>query len=214
MDSVRCGAPQSTLRRVVAGCHNPSRERCSAHSAAAAAVTHPGRRSPASRRRRLPLRAGCLVTVGALCTGLAGFIQGDQKLMQRMMRMRVVAQGATVRIRLNPALVVPLLTPRPHGRCWRWWWAWLHRRFTLPADRKEVQDCTIRLAFPAGGEPAIGRQGERKALRQVGATLKGFSCSLRGPESERGVRWRGEESVPARAASLVKRGATIHKSKL
>ncbi|EOD09536.1 hypothetical protein EMIHUDRAFT_198020 [Emiliania huxleyi CCMP1516] len=44
---------------------------------------------------------GCLVTVGALCTGLAGFIQGDQKLMQRMMRMRVVAQGATAASQLS-----------------------------------------------------------------------------------------------------------------
>jgi hypothetical protein len=34
--------------------------------------------------------------VGALSSGLAGFVQGDSKHMQRMMRMRVVAQGATV----------------------------------------------------------------------------------------------------------------------
>jgi len=39
---------------------------------------------------------GCIITVGALSSGLAGFIQGDSKHMQRMMRMRVIAQGATV----------------------------------------------------------------------------------------------------------------------
>jgi hypothetical protein len=37
-----------------------------------------------------------MITVGALCSGLAGFVQGDSKHMQRMMRMRVVAQGVTV----------------------------------------------------------------------------------------------------------------------
>jgi len=36
-----------------------------------------------------------MITVGALSSGLAGFIQGDSKHMQRMMRMRVIAQGAT-----------------------------------------------------------------------------------------------------------------------
>jgi len=85
--------------------------------------------------------------------------------MQRMMRMRVVAQGATVRIRLNPAPVVPLLTPRPHGRCWRWWWAWLHRRFTLPADRKEVQDWTYASLSP---QAASQLSGDKESVKLSG----------------------------------------------
>lgn len=39
---------------------------------------------------------GCIITVSALCSGLAGFIQGDSAHMQRMMRARVTAQAATV----------------------------------------------------------------------------------------------------------------------
>ena len=31
-----------------------------------------------------------------LCIGFGGFIQGDKKLMQRMMRFRVIAQGLTI----------------------------------------------------------------------------------------------------------------------
>mmetsp|Transcript_48381 Transcript_48381/g.104847 ORF Transcript_48381/g.104847 Transcript_48381/m.104847 type:complete len:98 (+) Transcript_48381:34-327(+) len=39
---------------------------------------------------------GCLATVGCLSAGFAGFLQGNQKLMQQGMRGRVVAQGLTV----------------------------------------------------------------------------------------------------------------------
>ena len=39
---------------------------------------------------------GCFATVTALVVGFGGFIKGDQKLMQRMMRARVAAQGLTV----------------------------------------------------------------------------------------------------------------------
>jgi len=40
--------------------------------------------------------AGCLITTGCLVSGLMGFVAGDSKHMQRMMRARVVAQGLTV----------------------------------------------------------------------------------------------------------------------
>eukprot|EP00794_Sanderia_malayensis_P005475 gene5475-6159_t len=42
--------------------------------------------------------AGMAATVAALVYGIYGFQKGDQKLQQRMMRTRVIAQGATVAV--------------------------------------------------------------------------------------------------------------------
>ena len=37
-----------------------------------------------------------MATVGALCYGIYGFQTGNQRIQQKMMRARVLAQGATV----------------------------------------------------------------------------------------------------------------------
>lgn len=39
---------------------------------------------------------GCLATIGALCYGLWSFKQGESRKSQKMMRMRVAAQGFTI----------------------------------------------------------------------------------------------------------------------
>lgn len=41
-------------------------------------------------------RAGAIATAGVLAAGLVAFRQGNQALSQRMMRTRVLVQGATV----------------------------------------------------------------------------------------------------------------------
>ncbi|VFQ91932.1 unnamed protein product [Cuscuta campestris] len=56
------------------------------------------------KRARNPLvPIGALVTAGVLTAGLISFRQGNSKLGQKLMRARVVAQGATVALMVGTA---------------------------------------------------------------------------------------------------------------
>eukprot|EP00793_Prasinoderma_coloniale_P005455 PRCOL_00004863-RA len=59
----------------------------------------------ATKPRRNPLvPLGALVTTAVLCTGLYAFKTNNVKLSQKMMRMRVIAQGATVVVMAGSAM--------------------------------------------------------------------------------------------------------------
>lgn len=66
-----------------------------------------------SALRRNPLvPAGAALTAGVLLRGLVAFHRGNARLSQRMMRLRVVAQGATlVALAASAAAAAPRAAP-------------------------------------------------------------------------------------------------------